>query len=194
MTNFWQQTDYTSGQNSLANFWHETDYFMTNFWQETDYFLTNLIIQIRNWLLFDQFLTEIWQIPCQNLDNSLTKQIFFQCTFLYHLLWYFFLSTFQRSYAERVRGEARKKWLQAIITAGEVSGIDMDPVYKAVFQALYKVLQSYLLQILWFENLLKTHIILGHTVFAMHSHATGRKVNSIVIDNRQINCHSFVRS
>ncbi len=45
----------------------------------------------------------------------------------------------QRSYAERVRGEARKKWLQLIVNAGETGGVNMEPVYKAVFQALYKV-------------------------------------------------------
>ncbi len=45
----------------------------------------------------------------------------------------------QRTYAERVRGEARKKWLQQVIQAGETSGISMEPIYKAVFQALYKV-------------------------------------------------------
>ena len=45
---------------------------------------------------------------------------------------------FQRSYAERIRGEARKKWLQQIIVTGETSGATMDPVYKAVFQAMYK--------------------------------------------------------
>ena len=45
----------------------------------------------------------------------------------------------QRTYAERIRGEARKKWLQQIITAAETGGASIDPVYKAVFQALYKV-------------------------------------------------------
>ena len=45
----------------------------------------------------------------------------------------------QRTYAERIRGEARKKWLQHIITAAETGGASIDPVYKAVFQALYKV-------------------------------------------------------
>ena len=45
----------------------------------------------------------------------------------------------QRSYQERVRGEARKKWLQQIVEAGETSAARMEPVYKAVFQSLYKV-------------------------------------------------------
>ncbi|XP_060602058.1 EF-hand calcium-binding domain-containing protein 5-like isoform X5 [Ruditapes philippinarum] len=43
-----------------------------------------------------------------------------------------------RTYAERIRGEARKKWLQYIITAADTGGASIEPVYKAVFQALYK--------------------------------------------------------
>ncbi|KAH9514573.1 EF-hand calcium-binding domain-containing protein 5 [Bulinus truncatus] len=50
----------------------------------------------------------------------------------------FLMNSVERSYAERIRGEARKKWLQQIISAGQVSGTLLDPVYKAVFQALYK--------------------------------------------------------
>ena len=38
-----------------------------------------------------------------------------------------------------MRGEARKKWLKQIITAAETGGASMEPVYKAVFQSLYKV-------------------------------------------------------
>ncbi|KAH3877790.1 hypothetical protein DPMN_001668 [Dreissena polymorpha] len=50
-----------------------------------------------------------------------------------------FLSTsVERTYAERIRGEARKKWLQQIITAADTGGASIEPVYKAVFQALYK--------------------------------------------------------
>jgi hypothetical protein len=49
----------------------------------------------------------------------------------------FYLS--QRSYAERIRGEARKKWLQQIVSAAETGGASMEPVYRAVFNALYKV-------------------------------------------------------
>ena len=48
----------------------------------------------------------------------------------------------QRSYAERVRGEARKKWLQQIVQAGETSATNMGAIYTAVFQALYKVRRS----------------------------------------------------
>ncbi|XP_052802445.1 EF-hand calcium-binding domain-containing protein 5-like isoform X2 [Mya arenaria] len=44
----------------------------------------------------------------------------------------------RRTYAERIRGEARKKWLQHIITAADTGGASIDPVYKAVFQALFK--------------------------------------------------------
>ncbi|XP_077995490.1 EF-hand calcium-binding domain-containing protein 5-like [Glandiceps talaboti] len=50
-----------------------------------------------------------------------------------------FLSTsVERTHAERIRGQARKKWLAQIIIAAETSGASMEPVYKAVFQALYK--------------------------------------------------------
>ena len=45
----------------------------------------------------------------------------------------------QRTYAERIRGEARKKWLQQVVTSAETGGASMEPVYKSVFQALYKV-------------------------------------------------------
>ena len=38
-----------------------------------------------------------------------------------------------------MRGEVRKKWLQQIINIGETSGINMEPVFKSVFQSLYKV-------------------------------------------------------
>ncbi|XP_070204802.1 EF-hand calcium-binding domain-containing protein 5-like isoform X2 [Littorina saxatilis] len=50
----------------------------------------------------------------------------------------FLLNNVERSYAERVRGEARKKWLQNIMTAAETSGVSLDPIYKTVFQSLYR--------------------------------------------------------
>jgi len=50
----------------------------------------------------------------------------------------FLISSVERTYQERVRGEARKKWLQQIVTAAETGGASMEPVYKALFQALYK--------------------------------------------------------
>ncbi|KAI8782451.1 EF-hand calcium-binding domain-containing protein 5 [Biomphalaria glabrata] len=56
----------------------------------------------------------------------------------FELLVEFLMNSVERSYAERIRGEARKKWLQQIISEGHVSGKLLDPVYKAVFQALYK--------------------------------------------------------
>lgn len=55
----------------------------------------------------------------------------------------YLLSSIERSYQERVRGEARKKWLQQIITAGETSAAQLEPVYKAVFQSLYKDADSH---------------------------------------------------
>ncbi|XP_046371619.2 EF-hand calcium-binding domain-containing protein 5-like [Haliotis rufescens] len=50
----------------------------------------------------------------------------------------FLASSIERSYADRVRGDARKKWLQQIVTAAETSGASLEPVYRAVFQALFK--------------------------------------------------------
>ncbi|XP_060602057.1 EF-hand calcium-binding domain-containing protein 5-like isoform X4 [Ruditapes philippinarum] len=50
----------------------------------------------------------------------------------------FLNNSVERTYAERIRGEARKKWLQYIITAADTGGASIEPVYKAVFQALYK--------------------------------------------------------
>ncbi|XP_064653184.1 EF-hand calcium-binding domain-containing protein 5-like isoform X4 [Lineus longissimus] len=43
-----------------------------------------------------------------------------------------------RTYAERIRGEARKKWLQQIVGSAETSGANMEAVYRQVFQAFYK--------------------------------------------------------
>ncbi|XP_059150410.1 EF-hand calcium-binding domain-containing protein 5-like isoform X2 [Physella acuta] len=50
----------------------------------------------------------------------------------------FLLNSVERSYAERIRGEARKKWLKQIVASSHYCGTQLDPVYKAVFQALYK--------------------------------------------------------
>ncbi|XP_061179696.1 EF-hand calcium-binding domain-containing protein 5-like isoform X2 [Saccostrea echinata] len=50
----------------------------------------------------------------------------------------FLVNSVERSYAERIRGDARKKWLQQIVTAAETGGASMEPVYRAVFNALYK--------------------------------------------------------
>ncbi|XP_067682679.1 EF-hand calcium-binding domain-containing protein 5-like [Haliotis asinina] len=50
----------------------------------------------------------------------------------------FLASSIERSYADRVRGDARKKWLQQVVTAAETSGASLEPVYRAVFQALFK--------------------------------------------------------
>nr|XP_006818095.1 PREDICTED: EF-hand calcium-binding domain-containing protein 5-like [Saccoglossus kowalevskii] len=55
----------------------------------------------------------------------------------------FLTTSVERSYTERIRGQARKKWLAQIIIAAETGGASMDPVYKAVFQALYKDAESH---------------------------------------------------
>ncbi|XP_014346068.2 EF-hand calcium-binding domain-containing protein 5 [Latimeria chalumnae] len=50
----------------------------------------------------------------------------------------FLTSSIKRSFTERARGSSRRKWLHKIRRAAETSGVNMDPVYKAVFQVLYK--------------------------------------------------------
>ncbi|KAM4701864.1 EF-hand calcium-binding domain-containing protein 5 [Discoglossus pictus] len=50
----------------------------------------------------------------------------------------FLTTSVERSQAERIRGASRRKWLQQILTAAKTSGMSLDPVYKAVFQALFK--------------------------------------------------------
>ncbi|XP_021357902.1 EF-hand calcium-binding domain-containing protein 5-like isoform X4 [Mizuhopecten yessoensis] len=50
----------------------------------------------------------------------------------------FLVNSVERTYAERIRGEARKKWLQQVVNAAETGGASMEPVYKAIFNALYK--------------------------------------------------------
>ncbi|XP_070572519.1 EF-hand calcium-binding domain-containing protein 5-like isoform X2 [Ptychodera flava] len=50
----------------------------------------------------------------------------------------FLTTSIERTYAERIRGQARKKWLSQIIIAAETGGANMEPVYKALFSALYK--------------------------------------------------------
>ncbi|CAK8684544.1 EF-hand calcium-binding domain-containing protein 5-like isoform X3 [Clavelina lepadiformis] len=52
-------------------------------------------------------------------------------------------STVERTYAERVRGDARRKWLQQIQSAAETGGASMDSVYRSVFQTLYKDADSH---------------------------------------------------
>ncbi|KAG8590543.1 hypothetical protein GDO81_006791 [Engystomops pustulosus] len=44
----------------------------------------------------------------------------------------------ERTQAEKLRGASRRKWLQNIQSVAETSGGRFEPVYRAVFQALYK--------------------------------------------------------
>ncbi|XP_071945238.1 EF-hand calcium-binding domain-containing protein 5-like isoform X2 [Antedon mediterranea] len=50
----------------------------------------------------------------------------------------FLMTSVERSYEERIRGQARKKWLAQIVQSAQTSGASLDPVFKAVFNALYK--------------------------------------------------------
>ncbi|KAF6030150.1 hypothetical protein EB796_011528 [Bugula neritina] len=47
-------------------------------------------------------------------------------------------SCVERTYAEKIRGEARKKWLSQIITSADTSAASLETVYRSVFQALYR--------------------------------------------------------
>lgn len=51
----------------------------------------------------------------------------------------FVSTTVERTYAESVRGEARRKWLRQIQISAETSGAIMSPVYRFIFQTLFKV-------------------------------------------------------
>ncbi|XP_056414964.1 EF-hand calcium-binding domain-containing protein 5 isoform X2 [Hyla sarda] len=50
----------------------------------------------------------------------------------------FLTTSVERTQAEKLRGASRRKWLQHIQSVAETSGGRFEPVYKAVFQALYK--------------------------------------------------------
>ena len=51
----------------------------------------------------------------------------------------FLTTTVERTYTERVRGDARRKWLDQILASAETGGASMEAVYRAVFQTLRKV-------------------------------------------------------
>ncbi|EDO39894.1 predicted protein [Nematostella vectensis] len=50
----------------------------------------------------------------------------------------FLVSSVERSFEERRRSETRKRWLTNIDVAAQTSGAQLDPVYQATFQVLYK--------------------------------------------------------
>ncbi|XP_040277721.1 EF-hand calcium-binding domain-containing protein 5 [Bufo bufo] len=50
----------------------------------------------------------------------------------------FLTTSVERTQAEKLRGASRRKWLQHIQSVAETSGGRIKPVYKAVFEALYK--------------------------------------------------------
>ncbi|XP_071848550.1 EF-hand calcium-binding domain-containing protein 5-like isoform X3 [Apostichopus japonicus] len=50
----------------------------------------------------------------------------------------FLMTSIERSYEERIRGQARKKWLTQIIQSAWTSGATMTPVFKSMFNSLYK--------------------------------------------------------
>ncbi|XP_022089636.1 EF-hand calcium-binding domain-containing protein 5-like isoform X2 [Acanthaster planci] len=50
----------------------------------------------------------------------------------------FLMTSIERSYEERIRGQARKKWLNMIMSSAETSGASLQPVFKCVFNSLFK--------------------------------------------------------
>ncbi|XP_073524069.1 EF-hand calcium-binding domain-containing protein 5 [Phyllobates terribilis] len=50
----------------------------------------------------------------------------------------FLTTSVERTQIEKLRGASRRKWLQHIQSVAETSGGRFEPVYKAVFKALYK--------------------------------------------------------
>ncbi|XP_069800662.1 EF-hand calcium-binding domain-containing protein 5 isoform X2 [Dendropsophus ebraccatus] len=57
---------------------------------------------------------------------------------VYENLVEFLTTSVERTQSEKLRGASRRKWLQHIQSVAETSGGRFEPVYKAVFQALYK--------------------------------------------------------
>ncbi|XP_033627840.1 EF-hand calcium-binding domain-containing protein 5-like isoform X1 [Asterias rubens] len=85
----------------------------------------------------------------EDYDNRLSKRDFKAyieavCTMLpggednFDPLIEFLMTSIERSYEERIRGQARKKWLSMIISSAHTSGASLQPVYKCVFNSLYK--------------------------------------------------------
>ncbi|XP_039613110.1 EF-hand calcium-binding domain-containing protein 5-like [Polypterus senegalus] len=56
----------------------------------------------------------------------------------FHGLLGFLTESVERSLAERTRGSTRRKWLMQIQKAAQAVGTSLEPVYRAVFQCLYK--------------------------------------------------------
>lgn len=49
----------------------------------------------------------------------------------------------QRSFEERRRGDARKRWMTMIDAAAQTGGAQLDPVYRAVYHVLFKDADEY---------------------------------------------------
>lgn len=69
---------------------------------------------------------------------GLTRQLPGQQEEEYENMVEFLTTSVERTQAEKLRGASRRKWLQHIQSVAETSGGRFEPVYKAVFQALYK--------------------------------------------------------
>lgn len=55
----------------------------------------------------------------------------------------FLTKSVERSFEERKRGDARKRWMTMIDAAAQTGGAQLDPVYRAVFHVLNKDAEEY---------------------------------------------------
>ncbi|XP_078362971.1 EF-hand calcium-binding domain-containing protein 5-like isoform X2 [Oculina patagonica] len=82
------------------------------------------------------------------VDSTLNKRTFRDCidaivkSFpdedVFESLIHFLTTSVERSFEERRRGDARKKWMTMIDAAAQTGGAQLDPVYRAVYHVLFK--------------------------------------------------------
>lgn len=82
------------------------------------------------------------------VDNTLNKRTFRECidaiikSFpeedVFDSLIHFLTTSVERSFEERRRGDARKRWMTMIDAAAQTGGAQLDPVYRAVYHVLFK--------------------------------------------------------
>lgn len=81
---------------------------------------------------------------CDSIRYNLIIKSYLQqnCSQVFDGLVEFVTNTVERTYTEKVRGEARRKWSAQILASAETGGASMEHVYRAVFQTLRKVISS----------------------------------------------------
>lgn len=87
------------------------------------------------------------------VDNTLNKRTFRECidaivkSFpeedVFDSLIHFLTTSVERSFEERRRGDARKRWMTMIDAAAQTGGAQLDPVYRAVYHVLFKDADEY---------------------------------------------------